>query len=55
MPGKLNTLILPKDGSAEDGGGDLLSVCNGVRSRFAGAVCVPDLLLAVLPRPLVFR
>jgi hypothetical protein len=43
-PGKVNVLILPKDGLAEDGEGLLSSVCSGVRSGFAGPVWVPDSL-----------
>jgi hypothetical protein len=42
MSGKVNALILLEDGSAEDGGSDLSSVCNGVHSGLGGAVCVPD-------------
>jgi hypothetical protein len=34
-PRKVNVAIVPKAGSAEDGGSDLWSVCNGVRSTIA--------------------
>lgn len=37
-PDKAITLILPEDGSAEDGGSDFPSVWSGVRSGFAGPV-----------------
>jgi hypothetical protein len=53
--GKVNALILPQDGSAEDGGSDLSSMCIGVLSGFARLVCVSNSLLGVLVRPLVFR
>jgi hypothetical protein len=53
MPGKVNTLILIEYGLEEDGGGNFLNVCNDMRSRFAGPICAPNLLLGVLVRPLI--
>jgi hypothetical protein len=50
-PSKINALILPKDGSAEDGVSEFSSVCNGVRLVFATLVCVSNSLLGVLVRP----
>jgi hypothetical protein len=47
MSGKVNDLILTEYMSDEDGGGDFLSVCNGVRSEFAGPVCAPNSLSSV--------
>jgi hypothetical protein len=47
MPSKVNALILTEDGSDEDGGGDFLSMCNGVCSESARPVCAPNSLLGV--------
>jgi hypothetical protein len=47
-PGKVNALMITKDGSKEDGGGDFLTTRNGVRLEFAGSVCAPNSMLAFL-------
>jgi hypothetical protein len=52
--GKVNMVILPEDGSTEDAGSGVPSVCNGVCSMIARADCDPGLLLGVLVMSPVF-
>jgi hypothetical protein len=47
MTDKVNALILTEDGLEEYGGGDFLSMCNGVRSEYAKPVCALNSLLGV--------
>jgi hypothetical protein len=52
---KVNALILTEDSEKDGVSGELLSVCNGVRSGFVGPVCALNSLLGVLVRPSIIE